>query len=381
MNGVLTAALWVMFSVSVLFVIYPYAIYPLLLRLLKNRPVQSKTVRSDSGREFALLFCAYNESAALSDKLSNTHRLLQRFPELEVLAYDDCSTDGTADIMEEAGLGIRVVRGADRHGKAHGMKLLASQTDREFLIFTDANVELDPEAIDALMSDYADTQIGGVCGVLRYRDTDTTTSAKTGGLYWRIDEAIKSLESRSGNVMGATGAVFSIRRSLYPEFPDTVLDDLTVSMAVVFARRRLIEDSRVLAHETMVAARADDARRRIRISTRAFHTHLWLRPQLRHMAMNDRWRYWSHRYIRWFGAFFIAIGCMSGVAALALSTNWVAAGAALGLVAITIWVGTVMRTGPLSSLTHILMSILLTGRGVIRAGKGRTMATWNPPAR
>jgi cellulose synthase/poly-beta-1,6-N-acetylglucosamine synthase-like glycosyltransferase len=381
MHGFLTAALWTVFSLCILAVVYPYAIYPLLLRFLPVRPVKTQAAHSDSGREFALLFSSYNEAGALSDKLSNTQRLLEQFPDLEILAYDDCSSDGTPDILERAELGIRVIRGRDRHGKAHGMKLLASLTDREFLIFTDANVELDPGAVDALLSDYADPDVGGVCGVLRYRDTDTTMSAKTGGLYWRIDEAIKSLESRSGNVMGAAGAVFSIRNSLYPDFPDTVLDDLTVSMAVVFAGRRLIEDPRVLAHEPMVAARGDDIRRRVRISTRAFHTHLWLRPQLRRMSINDRWRYWSHRYIRWFGAFFIALGCMSGAAALGLSTNWLVAASAIGVTAIAIWAGTLTKTGPLSSFSHILMSIMLTGLGIIRAGQGRTMATWNPPAR
>jgi glycosyltransferase involved in cell wall biosynthesis len=381
MHGFFTAALWSVFGLCILAVIYPYAIYPLLLRFLTVRPVRTEAVHSDRGREFALLFCAYNEADALSDKLSNAHRLLERFPDLEILAYDDCSSDGTPEFLEQAELGIRVIRGRDRHGKAHGMKLLASLTDREFLIFTDANVELDPGAVDALMSDYADPDVGGVCGVLRYSDTDTTTSAKTGGLYWRIDNSIKSLESRSGNVMGAAGAVFSIRKSLYPDFPDTVLDDLTVSMAVVFAGRRLIEDQRVLAHEPMVAARGDDIRRRIRISTRAFHTHLWLRPQLRRMSVNDRWRYWSHRYIRWFGAFFIVLGCLSGVVALGLSTNWLVAVSAVGITAIAIWAGTLTKTGPLASLSHILMSIVLTGIGIIRGRQGRTMATWNPPTR
>lgn len=381
MEQAISAALWVVFATCVIVVLYPYIIYPLILRSLPVRPVRGGEMRSASGREFALLFCAYNEANALSDKLSNIRRLLSEFPDMEVLAYDDCSSDGTADFIDRAGLGVRVMRGTERAGKAHGMKLLASLTQREFLIFTDANVELEPQALHALLSDYSDPQVGGVCGVLKYRDTDTTTAAKTGGLYWRIDKALKSLESRSGNVMGAAGAVFSIRRSLYPEFPDTVLDDLTVSMAVIFSGYRLIEDARVLAHEPMVASRGDDVRRRIRISTRAFHTHLVLRPKLREMSLGDRWRYWSHRYVRWFGALFIVLGFVSGLIALGLSVSWIAAVLVLVSTLILFLAGNYIRLGFLSSFAHILVSIFLTGVGVFRAGRGETMATWNPPTR
>ena len=40
--------------------------------------------------------------------------------------------------------------------------------------------------------------------------------------------------------MGADGSIFAVRRELYPDFPDTVQDDFTVSMSAVFAGRRLV---------------------------------------------------------------------------------------------------------------------------------------------
>jgi hypothetical protein len=261
------------------------------------------------------------------------------------------------------------------------MKLLASMTQREFLVFTDANVALAPEALHQLRSAYADPTVGGVCGLLEYVDIEGTPIAHVGGLYWRFEEVIKSLESRTGNVVGADGSIFSTRRSLYPDFPDTVLDDLTVSMAVTFQRRRLIKDPLVIAHERLVASREDDFRRRIRIATRAFHTHLWLRPQVRAMPVGDRWRYWSHRYLRWHGAFFLVLGYLSGLIALGVSTHWTAAVIAIATTAVIAVVGTYAKLGPLSALVHMISSILLTGLGVIRARRGHTMTTWKSPTR
>ena len=76
-------------------------------------------------------------------------------------------------------------------------------------------------------------------------------TAKVGALYWRLEEATKALESRTGSVMGGDGSIFSIRRSLYPDFPDSVLDDLTVSMSPVFAGKRLIRADDVIAFEVV----------------------------------------------------------------------------------------------------------------------------------
>ncbi len=146
MHSVVTASLWILCGLCVAAVIYPYVLYPIILRFLPERRISASHIQSDRGREFALLFCAYNEAKALPDKISNLRKLHATYPDLEFLAFDDRSSDGTAELLENCGLPIKVVRGTGRNGKAHGMKLLATLTDREFLIFTDANVELEPES-------------------------------------------------------------------------------------------------------------------------------------------------------------------------------------------------------------------------------------------
>lgn len=373
--------LWVIATLCAIAVIYPYALYPLVLRALPLKPVYADNISSAGGKEFALLFCAYNEAKTLPEKIANLGELRIVYPQLEILAYDDCSSDGTADMLERAGLDIRVVRASDRTGKAHGMKVLASLTNREFLVFTDANVTLASEALQQLRAAYTDSTVGGVCGMLQYIDSEGTPAANAGGLYWRLEEQLKTLESRTGNVMGADGSIFSIRAYLYPDFPDTVLDDMTVSMAVIFQGRRLIKDSLVIAHERLVTSRKDDFRRRIRIAMRCFHTHLWFRSKLRAMPMRDRWRWWSHRYLRWQGGFMLVLGYLSGLTALALSHHWIVAAVILVATVLITVAGTYLKLGPLSTLVHLVLSILVTGIGVIRARQGRTMATWRPPTR
>ena len=353
--------------------IYPYLIYPLVLRILSRKPVRAAPA------EFAvsLLFCAYNEVEALPDKIENLRKLRERMPDLEVLAYDDNSNDGSSELLAQAADVITVIRGAGRTGKAAGMKRLAALARGEVLIFTDANVILAPDAIANLLPYYADPDVGGVCGTLRYSSDPMSATAQVGTLYWRLDEDLRLHESATGDVMGADGSIFSTRKSLYPSFPDTVLDDFTVSMSVIFAGRRLISAPDVIAYERSVARREEEVRRKIRIGARAFHTHMHLKSQIRRMSARNRFKYVSHKLLRWFGGLFLAAGAGFAVIAIALASPVVA----LGLVAtgcLLLLASLRSRNGILAKFGDILLSTFATLIGVVQGMRGRTVTTWSP---
>ena len=354
--------------------VYPYVIYGQLIHLWSSKPLYPIDGHKCSA---TLLFCAYNESSSLPEKLENLAKLKLRHPDLEVLAFDDGSSDGSLEMMQAHSSLLRVISGAGRNGKAHGMKVMAAQAKGDILIFTDANVTLREDAIDALMAWYGDPQVGGVCGALTYVATDNSATASVGGRYWRLEEALKAEESRTGNVMGADGSIFSIRRSLYPEFPDTVLDDMTVSMHVVFAGKRLIKVENVVAFEGAVAKRSEEIARKIRIAARAFHTHQFLRPQLARLSRFDKFKYTSRKLIRWFGAGFLGL-CVMFLLLAAAFVNW---GLALMLILVFCMIGLAglkAKRGPLAAFIEIVIALFATQIGVIRAIRGERFAVWNP---
>lgn len=372
----MTTAAVLVLLVSLLLLAWPFAVYPAILGLLPERPV-IRLRPGDPLPSASLLFCAYNEAAALPAKIANLRALKARYPALEILAYDDGSADATAALLDDAADVLTVIHGPGRAGKARGMKTLAARARGDVLIFTDANVLLEDAAIARLLGYYADWHVGGVLGSLVYDGADASSSAQVGGLYWRIEEMLKDRESRTGNVMGADGSIFSIRRSLYPDFPDSVLDDLVVSMAVVFNGRRLVKAKDVVARETMVGAREDEMRRKVRIAARSWHTHRYLRPLLRRMSALDRFKYGSRKLVRWFGALWMAAG---GVAALVLGWAWhplVAIGLLLlgaGLFAM----GYGSRKGPLAAIADIMLAYGATLRGIVLAARGKDFTLWTP---
>lgn len=370
--------LLILFTVTcVLAVIYPYLIYPAVLAASKVQPVRLGPSDCGDGADFTLLFCAYNEASAMPQKLANLRELRQQYPAMQFMAFDDGSADGTADLIAQGAPFVTLVRGGGRNGKAHGMKLMAGQATSRYLIFTDANVLLDLQAPRALFACYADQEVGGVCGALHYLGADGSATAAVGGFYWRLEEKIKDLEARSGSVMGADGSIFSIRTALYPSFPDTVLDDFTVSMEVVFRGLRLIKCNDVVAYEQLVSVRADEFARKVRISARAFHTHAVLAPKRRQLTSDNRFRYFSHKTLRWFGGAFLLAGAAAGVAAISLLWPVLGMVSVLVLIAVAI-VGTKTTRGPLSSLVEVVLAMLATLQGVARALRGQTFAVWNP---
>ena len=359
---------------SVVALLWPFLFYPLILRAL---PTKLEAPRAGEVPSTSLLFCAYNEAAAMPEKLANLAMLKRRHPGLEILAFDDGSSDETASLIAAQSDLVTLIRGPGRSGKAHGMKQLAARATGDVLIFTDANVMLDEEAIGNLLARYADPQVGGVLGSLHYMGEGESATASVGSLYWRMEERLKDEESRTGNVLGADGSIFSIRRTLYPVFPDSVLDDLTVSMAVVFAGSRLVKAKDVIARERLVAGRGDEYRRKVRIAARAWHTHLHLRPQLRRMKALDRFKYTSRKIIRWFGGVSILTG---GIAALLLAVR-ISPLLALGATALALLLlalGLRAKSGPLAAVTDILIAYAATLQGVMKAMSGRTVTVWNP---
>lgn len=364
-------------AACVLAVIYPYLIYPAVLAAWKVRPVRQGPPDCGDGADFTLLFCAYNEASAMPQKLANLRELRKQYPAMQFMAFDDGSADGTADLIEQGAPFVKLVRGGGRNGKAHGMKLMAGRATSRYLIFTDANVLLDLQAPHALFACYADEEVGGICGALHYLGADGSATAAVGGLYWRLEEKIKDLESRSGSVMGADGSIFSIRTALYPSFPDTVLDDFTVSMEVVFKGLRLIKCNDVVAYEQLVSVRADEFARKVRISARAFHTHTVLTSRRRNLKFGNRFRYFSHKTLRWFGGAFLLAGTAAGVATLSLISPVLGMVSVLALIAVAI-AGTKTTRGPLSSLVEVVLAMLATLQGVARAVRGQTFAVWNP---
>lgn len=360
------------------FVTYPWSLIVLqALRPQKRRPADALAA---ARLNCAICVCAYNEERVIERKMENLLALRAREPDLEILVYVDGSGDRTAEILRQYGSQIELHVSAERRGKTHGMNLLASKAGAPILIFTDANVIMDMECVRDLRRYFADPDIGCVCGSLVYTNDDASATAASGSAYWRFEEAVKRLEMESGSVMGADGSVFAIRRSLHRPPPEHIIDDMYVSLMILCSGYRVIQASDALAYEQSAVSAREEFRRKVRIACQAFNVHRLIWPQLRNLDAITLYKYISHKVIRWFTIYLLAIaGAAFDAALLVAGHAAIAVVLAIG-VAAALLLGSVSSLKPFAQISGIIAAFAGAGLGVWCSLRGERYQTWTPAA-
>jgi len=369
--------LLILSAVFLLLATHPFVTYPLSLYAIRRWHFRPLSLTADTAAlRYALCVCAYNEEDCIAQKVENMLALRQVFPDLEILVYVDAATDQTAAILKQYENRIHVHYSPERQGKAHGMNILVSRAQANIVIFTDANVMFDTESFAHLPRYFADPQVGCVCGHLTYVNGGTTATATNGALYWRLEEHIKQLESDTGSLVCADGSVYAVRRQLYQTIPDNCADDMFVSMSILCENYRVVRASDILAYEESVTSAGEEFNRKIRIACMAFNTHRTLWPRLRNLGNLDLYKYVSHKLLRWFVIFWLALAVVSLIAGMSA-----AGGAELilfGCAALAL--GGIFRLLPIIQLIDILRAFTGTGIGVLRSLRGSHFRTWTPAA-
>jgi len=191
-----------------------------------------------------------NEEQVLAAKLQNLLSLDYPSDRYQIVVVSDGSTDRTDEILREFtnDSRVQVVLNQLPQGKASGLNDAADVAQGDIVVFTDARQKLDQAAIRLLVENFSDPDVGCVSGELMLGEPGSGESGRGMGLYWRIEKQVRQLESASDSVVGATGALYAVRREHLPKVPaGTILDDVYVPMHVVRQGKRVIFDQRAIA--------------------------------------------------------------------------------------------------------------------------------------
>jgi cellulose synthase/poly-beta-1,6-N-acetylglucosamine synthase-like glycosyltransferase len=288
---------------------------------------------------------------------------------------------------------VTVVECRRRRGKTAIVNDALRHAVGEIVVFTDANVMLEPSCLVALVAPFTDPSVGCVQGQLTYANAEESSTARNGGLQWRYEEFLKREESRSGSVMGADGSVFAIRRLLFSSWPEHVLDDFTTSMRIVGAGHRMVFAETARAVERSAVTAHDEFQRKIRIATRAVRSFIELLPYLGGLGWLDWLKLLSHKVMRWGTGVLMAVAFIANVALLfeggatvyvfTFSAQVVVFLVGGGCLAIEVRSPASWLPPACSSLGYFLLSVLATTAGALRALRGATMPYWTqaPSAR
>ena len=299
----------VVFWVAVACTLYTYLGYPALLALLarlRPRPVRRAPVRPS----VSILIVAHNEARSIARKIESCLALDYPADRLEIAVASDGSTDATAAIARAyERRGVRVFAFEVRRGKPSALNAAIPKLRGEIVVLADARQTFDPGALTALVENFADPEVGAVSGELVVGEGAGAAVADGVGVYWRYEKAIRRHESRYDSAVGATGAIYALRRALFERIPDdTVLDDVLIPMRVAGRGHRVIFEPAARALDEATATARQEFVRKVR--TIAGNFQLFVRhPWLLNPRRNRLWvQTVSHKALRLLApAFLLAI--------------------------------------------------------------------------
>jgi len=256
-------------------VVYTYLMYPAILGILTWGRREPEYVSPPRPPSVSLILAAYNEAAAIRDKIENTLALDYPPDRLEFIVVSDGSTDGTDGIIAEyADRGVQMLRMSRNSGKTLAQNQATRRATGEILVFTDANSLYARDAVSQLVRPFIDPRVGCVCGELRYSNPQHAPAGKGEGLYWRYERFLKWRESLLGSALGANGSIYAVRRELFVELEPDIISDFIMPVRIWRGGHRVAYQPAAVAVESAGKRFQDEFHRRVRIISRSMYG-LW----------------------------------------------------------------------------------------------------------
>lgn len=257
----------IIFWLSLGLLLYTYIGYPAYVvvrtRLLENVVGKDMSFKPS----ISIIMSAYNEELYIERKINNLLKSNYPKEKLEILIGSDGSRDKTNDILlRMSDDRVKVFTFLKRRGKVSVLNELVPKADGEIIVFCDVRQTLDENAISHLSANFHDESVGCVSGELIFEKNSSGSGISEGiNIYWNYEKSMRKAESDIHSMVGATGAIYAIRRKLYTPPPqDTILDDVYIPLAITRQGYRSIWEEEAKAYDRPAFTPDEEYRRKVR---------------------------------------------------------------------------------------------------------------------
>jgi poly-beta-1,6-N-acetyl-D-glucosamine synthase len=250
------------FFLSVGFVLYVLVGYPALLAVyarLFPRPIR----KHFSGAPLSIVIPVRNGERWIKAKLDSL--LASDYPPelIDVLVVSDGSQDASTSIVRNYGDPRVRLLDLPGSGKATAVTRGLESVKGDFVVLTDVRQLFDASALAKLTACFGDERVGVVTGELVIREGANLEEYNT-GLYWRYEKWIRRNLNRIDAMLGATGAIYAIRRELAAAIPpQTLLDDVYLPFVAAFQGYRIFFEDEAKAYDYPTSLQSE-FRRKVR---------------------------------------------------------------------------------------------------------------------
>lgn len=305
--------IWLFWSAAglILYTYLGYAAWLWVRAWFKSWPVQ----RGPMQPFVSIVMVVRNEEQILEQKMQNLLQLRYPPERYQIVVVSDGSSDRTAEILKSYAHDSRVLVMLNPlpSGKACGLNDALSLATGEIVVLTDARQMIEPQALAILAENFADAEVGCVSGELMLGDPTAGEAISGMGLYWRLEKMIRVLESRGGSVVGATGALYAVRREFIPALPpETILDDVYIPMEVVRQGKRVVFEPNARAWDTPSLGTDREFERKVRTLSGNYQL-VQLLPWLLSASNPIRLEFISHKLLRLVVPFALAVALVGSL--------------------------------------------------------------------
>lgn len=290
---------------------HTYVVYPTLLRLFAGRlklPVRAPLTQPLP--KVAVIMAAYNEERVIEQKIRSVFNTNYPSDRLEMWIGSDGSTDKTDAIIAQLiaeGYPIHFRQFGGRNGKSNILNAMAPEVAADILIPTDANILFTQDTIDRLVSHFSDASVGLVGANILNTGMRVDGISRQEETYIRRENYMKYYEGVLwGTTMGAFGACYAIRRTLFPPIPKNFLmEDFYITLHVIRSGSQAICDLEAKAYEDVSNLVQEEYKRKVRISAGNFQNLGVYKGMLLNPLSGAGFSFLSHKVLRWIGPFLL----------------------------------------------------------------------------
>ncbi|HVG17436.1 MAG TPA: glycosyltransferase family 2 protein [Blastocatellia bacterium] len=306
-----------LFWISIAAITYAYVGYPVAVWLLARLRSQN-VLKSPITPRVSVVIACHNEADNIEARIRNLFECDYPANLLEVIVVSDGSTDLTADVARRyVSDRVRVFAYDDRKGKAVALNVGVEAASGEIILFADARQRFEPGAISQLVANFADPRVGAASGELLLDGSDGASVGEGVGLYWKYEKWIRKSESRFSSVIGATGAIYAIRRELWEPLPPmTILDDVYTPMRIAMGGRRVVFEEKARAHDITTDSASREFSRKVRTLMGNYQL-CQLMPGLLVPSGVLLYQFYSHKLMRLAAPIFLLILLMTNALVVA----------------------------------------------------------------
>lgn len=158
---------------------------------------------------------------------------------------------------------------------------------------------LKKNALREMVNNFADDRVGCVSGELMFVNDTPGTAGEGLGIYWTYEKFLRMKESRIGSMLGATGALYAIRKKLYiPPDEDTLLDDMVIPLKIIEQGYRAIFDQSAHVYDTPSRNMKKESERKVRTLAGNWQLFFTMKNMFNPFKSPIAFQLFSHKFLR-----------------------------------------------------------------------------------